>query len=203
GGSQEIEPSWSPDCSHIAYISSQNAGNYEVYVMEASGGNQTRITSTAAYEREPTWSPDGKLIAYASGSFVVIQAPTPGAPTTPIEVGPVGAELAQPSWAPLPGSGPGGGGGGGPSGGPPLSVIHPATKIAGVHVHGKTAIVIFSGSEGGLSFKCKLDKGKFKPCTSPKKYKHLQPGRHIVQVEAIDRSGVADLTPAHKKFKIR
>jgi len=205
GESQEIQPSWSPDCSHIVYVSSQNAHKYDVYVVEASGGNQTRITTTTAEEQNPTWSPDGKLIAYASGSFVVIQAPTPGAPTTPINVGPVGAEGAQPTWAPVPGSTPGGGGGGGggPTGGPPSGVIHPATKIAGVHVHGKTVIVIFSGSKGGLSFKCKLDKGKFRPCTSPKKYRHLKVGKHTVQVEAIDPSGLADLTPAHKKFKIR
>ena len=204
GESQEIQPAWSPDCSHIVYVSNQNAGKYEVYVMEASGGNQTRITSTTAEEQNPTWSPDGKLIAYASGVFVVIQAPTPGAPTTPINVGPVGAEAAQPTWAPVPGSGPGGGGGGGSTGSTPSSgKSRPATKISAVHVHGKTAIVVFSGSKGGVSFKCKLDKGKFRPCRSPKKYKHLKPGRHTVQVEAIDQAGVADPTPAHKKFRIR
>ncbi|HEY7256152.1 MAG TPA: hypothetical protein VH476_05660, partial [Solirubrobacterales bacterium] len=200
-GSQEIEPSWSPDCSHIAYISSQNAGNYEVYVMEANGGSQTRITSTAAFEREPTWSPDGSLLAYASGPDVVTQAPSPGAATNPIDVGPVGAELAQPSWAPVPGSGPGGSGGGGGAG--PLSgATHPETRIRAVHVHGRTAIVIFSASGGGVSFRCKLDKGRFRPCASPKKYRHLKLGRHAVQIEAIDRTGIADPTPAKRKFRI-
>jgi hypothetical protein len=87
--------------------------------MEANGGNQTRITSTSAFEREPAWSPDGTLIAYASGENVVIQAPSSGAPTTPIDVGPVGAEGAQPTWAPVPGSTSGGGGGGGASLPPP------------------------------------------------------------------------------------
>jgi dipeptidyl aminopeptidase/acylaminoacyl peptidase len=225
-GSQEIEPSWSPDCSHIAYISSQDAGNFEVYVMDSNGANQTRITSTSAFEREPTWSPDGSLIAYASGSDVVTQAPTAGAPTTPIAVGPVGAELAQPSWASIPSSGPGGGGGTGGGGGPGGAGIaggsgggggnatsRPQTKISAVHVHGRTAIVIFSGalpgagqppiSTSGLSFKCKLDRGKFKPCTSPKEYRRLNPGRHKVQIEATDRSGITDPTPAKKVFKIR
>lgn len=223
---QQIQPSWSPDCSHIVYVSNQNGNKYDVYVMEANGGNQTRITTTVAEEQNPTWSPDGTQIAYASGQNVVIQAPVPGAATTPIPVGPVGAELAQPTWAPIPGSSPGGGGGNGEPGGAGSAGASgsgagpgagagsrkpPQTKIGAVHVHGRTAIVTFSGalpksgrastSTAGLTFKCKLDKGRFRPCTSPKKYKRVKPGRHRVEVEAIGQAG-ADPTPAQRKFSI-
>jgi hypothetical protein len=89
----------------------------------------------------------------------------------------------------------------------------PQTRIGALHIHGRTAIVIFSGtlplaarasaSASRIGFKCKLDRGRFKPCTSPKKYERLKPGRHKVQVEAINHAGIADPTPAKRTFKIR
>jgi hypothetical protein len=56
-------------------------------------------------------------------------------------------------------------------------------------------------SESGSSFECKLDKKKFKPCRSPKKYKKLKPGKHLFQVRA-KHGGQTDPTPAKKKFKV-
>jgi hypothetical protein len=52
----------------------------------------------------------------------------------------------------------------------------------------------------GATFKCKLDKGAFKPCRSPKTYK-VKPGKHVFKVEAIDVAG-ADKTPATYRFKV-
>jgi hypothetical protein len=60
----------------------------------------------------------------------------------------------------------------------------------------------FSSSEPGSSFLCKLDKKKFKPCSSPKTYKHLRPGKHTFKVEAKDGAGNIDPSPAKKKFRI-
>jgi hypothetical protein len=40
-------------------------------------------------------------------------------------------------------------------------------------------------SAAGSSFKCKLDKGAYKTCRSPKTYKHLKPGSHSFAVVAI------------------
>ena len=67
----------------------------------------------------------------------------------------------------------------------------------------------FSGTDtgriaraSGLSFKCKLDRKRFKKCTSPKKFRHLSSGKHKVQVEAIDAAGNVDPTPAKKKFTV-
>jgi subtilisin family serine protease len=73
--------------------------------------------------------------------------------------------------------------------------------------HGKkTAKVTFKGTDpghgsSGLHFKCKLDKGKFKSCRSPKLYKHLKKGKHKVQVKVTDRAGNVSKT-ATKKFKV-
>jgi CSLREA domain-containing protein len=100
-----------------------------------------------------------------------------------------------------------------PSGGS-TDTTPPQTMIGKVKVKGTTATATFSGSDSGsrfarasasatgLSFKCKLDKGKFKACRSPKKFKHLKAGKHKVTIEAIDAAGNVDPTPAKKKFRV-
>lgn len=50
----------------------------------------------------------------------------------------------------------------------------------------------------GAKFKCKLDKGKFKTCKSPKKYKKLKYGKHTFKVKA-----GGDPTPATYPWKIK
>ncbi len=59
-----------------------------------------------------------------------------------------------------------------------------------------------SGGSGKLRFQCKLDKGNFKPCASPKTYGSLPPGKHSFQVRAFDVTGAADATPAKRSFQI-
>lgn len=58
----------------------------------------------------------------------------------------------------------------------------------------------FSASVAGATFKCKLDKGAFAPCTSPKAYK-VKPGKHKFSVVA-ETAGGADKTPATFSFKV-
>jgi hypothetical protein len=60
----------------------------------------------------------------------------------------------------------------------------------------------FKSGEPGSTFECKLDKKKFKPCTSPKKVKRLKEGKHKFKVRAIDAAGNVDPTPAKDKFKV-
>lgn len=57
------------------------------------------------------------------------------------------------------------------------------------------------GGTGALSFQCKLDGGKFKPCTSPKAYSGLKPGTHKFEVRAVDATGSVDPTPAKRTLK--
>lgn len=52
-----------------------------------------------------------------------------------------------------------------------------------------TAKFKFKSNEAGSSFECKLDKGKFKKCKSPKTYKKLKPGKHVFKVRAKDKAG--------------
>jgi TolB protein len=56
-------PEWSPDGSRIVFVSSRN-GNDEIYVMNADGSAETRLTTDPLFDLSPQWSPDGTRIAW-------------------------------------------------------------------------------------------------------------------------------------------
>ena len=63
--------SWSPDGKQIAFTSAEplkwnNGLRWNIWVMEADGGNPRDLTNHDAEDRSPDWSPDGKQIAFAS-----------------------------------------------------------------------------------------------------------------------------------------
>jgi hypothetical protein len=58
------------------------------------------------------------------------------------------------------------------------------------------ATFVFSSSEVGSRFECRLDDGAWASCTSPRSYSGLRLGRHSFAVRAIDPAGVTDPTPA-------
>jgi hypothetical protein len=60
----------------------------------------------------------------------------------------------------------------------------------------------FSSTVEGSAFQCKLDKGEFKPCSSPKTYTHLKPGRHAFRVRAVGPTGLLDESAAVGRFAI-
>jgi len=60
-----LEPTWSPDTSKIAFISDRDGGN-EIYVMNVDGTNVKRLTNTKGGNHSPVWAPDSRKIAYVS-----------------------------------------------------------------------------------------------------------------------------------------
>ena len=66
-------PSWSPDGRLITFTSNRddpdpNDDNrtLDIYVMNADGSGQTRLTDNEARDTQPSWSPDGRRIAFLS-----------------------------------------------------------------------------------------------------------------------------------------
>jgi TolB protein len=57
---------WSPDGTRIAFLAgySTNNGSTDVYLMDADGGNVTRLTESQAFDFALDWSPDGTKIVH-------------------------------------------------------------------------------------------------------------------------------------------
>ena len=51
----DLAPTWSPDGSRIAFTS-KRSGQFQIWTMNATGGNPLRITHTTAVESYPAWS---------------------------------------------------------------------------------------------------------------------------------------------------
>ena len=82
---------------------------------------------------------------------------------------------------------------------PPETTI---TKRPKKRTANRVARFRFRSDESGSTFRCKLDSGRFKRCSSPFR-KRVKPGRHILRVRAIDRAGNADPTPAKVRWTVR
>ena len=64
--SHDRHPTWSPDSQRIAFVSRREGEGPEIYVMDANGKSQKRITNNSENERGPSWSPGGSKIAFWS-----------------------------------------------------------------------------------------------------------------------------------------
>lgn len=65
----------------------------------------------------------------------------------------------------------------------------------------RTPTFRFRSSLAGSSFGCKVDRGAFRPCSSPFTTKTLSFGAHAVQIRAV-AGGLADPSPAKSSFRV-
>ncbi len=63
-GAMNVEPAVSPDGKRLAF-SSDRSGVPMIYVMNADGSNQKRVTFSGKYNSTPAWSPDGTKLVFA------------------------------------------------------------------------------------------------------------------------------------------
>ncbi len=84
----------------------------------------------------------------------------------------------------------------------------PVTRITmgpGVKTRKRTAVFRFLDSAGetpGTSFRCKLDRRKWRPCSAPFRAKRLGRRMHTFQVKAEDLAGNREQRPAKRRFKV-
>jgi Tol biopolymer transport system component len=93
-------PSWSPDGKKIAFVSYRN-GHSDIYIMNADGSDQTRLTDNPARDVEPSWSPDSRKIVFASdrdGNFEIYTMNADGSSQTRLTDNSV--KDGTPFWSP-------------------------------------------------------------------------------------------------------
>ena len=82
----DFHANYSPDGRHIVFSTFRDAGDAqddvrnhaELYVMNANGSNQRRITFNELPEKGPAWSPDGKhLVFWRSAPITTVGDPLP------------------------------------------------------------------------------------------------------------------------------
>jgi parallel beta-helix repeat protein len=78
----------------------------------------------------------------------------------------------------------------------------PETTVKKTKVRGDDAKITFTSDEPGSTFTCRLDKEKAKPCTSPRKIRNLDDGKHKLTITATDPAGNTDPSAAKAKFRI-
>ncbi len=63
---RDENPRWSPDGTRIAFKSNRDGAGYDIYVMDAGGGNVVRVTDHPAHDHDPAWMPDGQSLIFMS-----------------------------------------------------------------------------------------------------------------------------------------
>ena len=86
-----MSPAWSPDGAQIAFLSNRAEG-WDLYVVDAAGGEPRRLTSGATAD-DPAWHPDGRTIAVERRGGIELVHTEGGTRSRLVERG------AQPAWA--------------------------------------------------------------------------------------------------------
>jgi Tol biopolymer transport system component len=98
-GRCQATPKWSPDSRSIAFGSMGEDGRWDIYVIDAAGGQPRRITSHESTETIPSFSRDGKWIYFNSkrgGNNEIWRIPAAGGES--MQVTDRGGYVAFESW---------------------------------------------------------------------------------------------------------
>ncbi len=105
-GDDYRNPKWSPNGARIAFTStrgkaSNNAADYELWVMNADGSNPRQLTTNTAEEHHPDWSPDGSQILFGRGGPAggVFTIKPDGTSETKLVTDPFLSSVPSPCWS--------------------------------------------------------------------------------------------------------
>jgi hypothetical protein len=106
GAARQITPlapsywhGWSPDGKTLAYCGERN-GNFDIYTIPVTGGEETRLTTTPGLDDGPDYSPDGKFIYFNSertGTMQIWRMKPDGADQEPVTADGFNNWFAHPS----------------------------------------------------------------------------------------------------------
>jgi len=87
---------------------------------------------------------------------------------------------------------------------PPVDTKPPRTKVRKRFLKRKGIWLFrFRSNERGSTFRCRLDKRRFRRCRSVVRLRHLRRGRHTLRVFAVDAAGNRDRSPAVVHFWVK
>ena len=66
----------------------------------------------------------------------------------------------------------------------------------------RRAVFRFVSNDAGATFQCRRDSRAWAKCSSPRTYRRLSLGRHVMRVRAVDRAGNRDGTPAVYRWRV-
>lgn len=97
----DAQPAASPSGGQLAFTSNRS-GNWDLYLMELSSGQTSRLSDDAAYDGNPSWSPGGDWLAYEhdlGGNLEIFMRPL-DASVDPVPLSNHAAADFEPAWRP-------------------------------------------------------------------------------------------------------
>jgi hypothetical protein len=182
----------------------RDGANGDLWVIAArngAGSSQVAISGLPAGRTSGTVYTEGRSVAVTDGSFTdtfeqwdvhvyrFAAPPPPLPPPPPVSPPPAPAPPPAPSFVPI-----------------ARDTTAPGTRIIVApsrRTKLRRARFRFTATEPGTVFQCKLDRGRWLQCRSPKAYRGLRNGVHVFRVRARDAAGNADPTPAVRSWRIR
>jgi Tol biopolymer transport system component len=66
GETADMQPRWSPDGRHLAFVSTRHEGKPQIFIMDLDGGEPRRLTEGEYAATSPVWSPDGTRLCFSA-----------------------------------------------------------------------------------------------------------------------------------------
>jgi serine/threonine protein kinase len=96
----DLYPAWPATGARLAFVSKRNGGDRDIFLMNADGTHQVRLTESDVEDIYPDFAPDGSAVVYQNGVLghtELLVAGLAGGKPVPLTVGM--ADAIDPDWA--------------------------------------------------------------------------------------------------------